>query len=121
MYNTDRQLFGEAMKKLLLVLLVIGCIFIFGAVESNQHKQWEYACFSSMLLFGKSQLWMFNSATEHYSAESLNSLCDKMSIKYDANDSAVGLILNYAGTKGWELVSANNDKTSGSFWFKRPK
>jgi hypothetical protein len=110
------------MKKLLLVLLVIVCIFIFGA-ESNQRKQWEYACFSSTFISAQSEFWMFNSSTEHYFAESPALLCDKIGIKRSGgkDESAVGLLMDYAGTQGWELVSVRGDKTSGSFWFKRQK
>jgi hypothetical protein len=104
---------------ILIALLIIGCVFLLGASETTRKTQWEYGCLSGI---PETSLWVYNFSNEHYSAESSESLCSKIFKRTIGKDeSAVGLIMDYAGAQGWELVSINDGKIGRSWWFKRPK
>ena len=105
---------------ILIALLVIGCAFLLGAAETTRRVQWEYGCLTGI---PEMSIWVYSFSNEHYSAESSELLCNKIFKRnIGKEESAVGLIMDYAGAQGWELVSVNDTKLTGrSWWFKRPK
>ena len=108
------------MKKTKLVIIiatVLTASLLLGAGKNP--KQWEYA----KLSFGRHTRWSWKAPGISAEATDVKELCKKLSIEMPPHETDVFIVVDWAGSKGWELAEVTRDEGYGYAvgWFKRPK
>jgi hypothetical protein len=105
------------MKRTLIIMTLLLVLGITMVVQGeNEDGDWEYA----NIQFDSFGTWFWREPAVYAEGEELDDLCSELSIILHGNDEAnLHTVVNWAGSKGWELVSMNQSPTYISVWFKR--
>lgn len=131
------------MKKYLITGFVVVCLCVviatvFAKAPTQTGTGWEYANYESSVHakitkpIGITAKWHWKTSTEKLEEEeNVSAMWRKAG--FDFGNKKVEAVdwFNFLGSKGWELISANQRKSDfsnkelivveGSYWFKRPK
>lgn len=113
------------MKKAHLVMagvIVLAAALLLGAQKAKQ--EWEYARFQYQ--YGAPTIaarWSWTSSGVYAEGANVKDLGAKLGVKLPPKGGRAFSIVDWAGSKGWELVTveAMRDEYMVLAWFKRPK
>ena len=84
--------------------------------DGNGNHSWQYATIH-VEPFGT---WFWTEPALHAEGKDLNELCRELSIVNTLNDNpSLSVIVSWAGTNGWEMVSMQQKPGTVVGWFKR--
>ncbi len=105
------------MKKTHLVIM-IAVVLVVGLLlgSQKQARKWEYA----RLHFGQDSKWNWRTSGVSVEVRNVKELCEKLEIKISPKEADVFVVINWAGSKGWELIEVIQKPQYAVGWFKRP-
>ena len=98
---------------MIAVVLVVG--WLLGA--QKQPKKWEYA----RLNFGQIAKWSWMAPGVSIEGKNVNELVKKLAIETPLKGEGVYAFVDWAGSRGWELIVVTRMGNYSVGWFKRPK
>ncbi|MHC4293110.1 MAG: hypothetical protein ACYSTX_02355 [Planctomycetota bacterium] len=109
------------MKKMIITIIVLCCLFSFLLGATTKRQQWEYA--SYIMLSAEESGFLWNSPEEgSILGCDVAEILTKMGVPYNHEDTlSNNTVFNCVGKKGWELFTILNQERGVVYYFKRPK
>jgi hypothetical protein len=103
--------------KLVIIIATVLTASLLLSAQKNP-KEWEYA----RLSYGRLSKWHWNAPGVSAEGADVKELCKKLSIEtLPGKTNNVFVVVDWAGSKGWELIVVTQFSEYSVGWFKRPK